>query len=433
MNRLKVVFLKLVQLVISLISQKLNLGNGSTWPGHIALYIYPGILSYFSHQFSQGIILVAGTNGKTTTALLLKTVLEKNDLKTIHNGSGANLLNGIVSSLLGCSNFYGKINADYGIFEVDEASLPLVLSHLNHSRISLVLLNLFRDQLDRYGEVDTIARKWLDCFRNYPQMTIIANCDDPGICYLVKKFCGRKLFFGLNDSKLGFETKEHAADSTYCPGCGGKLLYKKIYFSHLGHWRCLNCGLERSKPDLTRAFSPLAGVYNLYNSLAANLTLLNLNFSQLQIERSLQNFKPAFGRQEEFLWEGQKFQMFLAKNPVGMNASLKTYVELSGKNKHPIIFALNDLIPDGRDVSWIWDVDFEVLHGHLDFIVCTGLRAFDLAVRLKHANLGIKIDVGEDFKDALKMVLKNKKKCYIFPTYSAMLGIRKILSGKKIL
>lgn len=397
------------------ISRLLNVGAGATWPGEIALILQPNIASILAKHLRKGIILIVGTNGKTTTSLMIKNILEQQGLSVVHNASGANLKNGIVSSLI------QKSRADWGVFEVDENSLPLVLAQMTPK--VLVLLNLFRDQLDRYGEVDVIVEKWQKAIAKLPKdTTVVLNSDDPGVAYLGRKVKGKTIYFGVNDKSEFLKTFEHATDSTFCLNCGGRLSYEGIYYSHIGIWRCNRCGFSRPKPNVTSVQSPLPGLYNEYNTLAAIATAKALGIAGAQ----LSNFRAAFGRQEEFTIDGKGVKIFLSKNPAGFNASLRTVLEMKAKN---LAFILNDRIPDGRDVSWIWDVDFETIPKGVK-IFASGDRVYDMALRLTYA--GIKPELAKSVQDVLREVRKGDT-LYVLPTYSAMLEVRKILIGRKIL
>ncbi len=422
---------------ISLISRVLNLGNGSTWPGHLALKINKHFISSLLKNSKTQIILIAGTNGKTTTSLLIKTILEHNKKSTIHNSSGANLLNGIASSLVLQSSLKGKLKADYAIFEVDENAFSKVLLEMDPQYI--VLLNLFRDQLDRYGEVANVAKKWATALQEEPTINLILNADDPQIAYIGQQLFNHKKteYFGLQQK--GLDQPEHAADSTYCPRCGTKLSYKNVYYSHLGNWECSHCGLKQPQTAIERfTYMPLEGLYNTYNTLAAVLLCKSLGLSEKQIEEGLQAFKPAFGRQEKLNYLGKQLEFFLVKNPTGFNQTIQTIKHLKART---ILLALNDRYADGTDVSWIWDVDFEKLADFADNIIITGDRAYDMGIRLKYSqkefkikNLKFKIEL--DLNSAVQTALEltsPTETLYILPTYTAMLDIRKIVSGKKIL
>lgn len=465
----------IVSKVISFLSNILNFGAGATWPGEIALKINPSILNTLSKQLKKGIIIVAGTNGKTTTALMIKTILEKNGDRVIHNTSGANLINGVVSAFITHAGWNGNVEADWGVFEVDENSLPIVISDLpidqftnQGKKLIIILLNLFRDQLDRYGEVDMIVEKWQKAIQKLPSSTtFILNSDDPGIAHFGKAVNSRPglgraaFYFGIEDSSLYQKQMEHATDSIFCFNCGSRLVYKGVYYSHIGIWHCPNCKEARPRPTVTKWQSPLPGLYNRYNTLAAVSSAKALGVDDKTIKTGLENFTPAFGRQEEFLLEGKKIKLFLSKNPAGFNASLHTVLEMNPK---VLLLVLNDRIPDGRDVSWIWDVDFEILmqSEHMTkerdqrVIIVSGDRCYDLAVRMKYARESQKSPLRPSLRDFagqakirrphliveenLQMAVKlglgriNKEETlFVLPTYSAMLEVRKFLRGRSIL
>ncbi len=412
--------------LITAVSRSLNLGHGSTWPGHIALNLNRNFVKDLILGSGLKIILIAGTNGKTTTSKLLQSILEKDSKKVILNESGANLLNGIASALILNTNIFGKIKKNFAIFETDENTLPQVLKEFTPD--ILVLLNLFRDQLDRYGEVNTIASKWKLAIDKLPKKTkIILNANDPLIACLASE--KNPLYFGLEENSNLTHIQDWA-DSVFCPKCNSKLEFEKIYFSHIGIWQCKNCGLKTPNLNIKTSYYPLLGIYNKYNTLAAVLAAKILGISENIIDSALKNFNPAFGRQEKIKIDGKNIQIFLSKNPTGFNESLRTV-----SNGKSLLLALNDRIPDGRDVSWIWDVDFENLIKNFSSIVVSGDRAYDLALRLKYASFK-KFEVIENLEKAIKKALENtpqNQTLYILPTYSAMLETRKILTGKKIL
>lgn len=423
---------------ISLISRLTNLGNGSTWPGHIALKIHPTLIHDIISKSYITTVLVAGTNGKTTTAKLIKQTLEEQGKRVIQNQSGANLLNGIASTLILNANWAGKLYADYAIFEVDENTLP----HLLHafSPDYLILLNLFRDQLDRYGEIHTIATKWKEQLQKLTENTkLIVNADDPTIAYLGEHLQTKNYYFGLSKENMQHfsKTPDHAVDALYCPRCGKKLHYAWYSYSHLGDWQCTSCRRKRPKPSIANfSVYPLSGTYNAYNTLAAVLVLQNIGINNTQIERTIALFKPAFGRQEQIPYKGKKFTLFLSKNPTSFNQSYATIKSLQAKI---IVLVLNDRIPDGRDISWIWDTDLADLD-QFKKIIISGDRVFDMALRLKYeldtdqyAKLvSIEPDLDKAVAEAIKYG-KIDEGIFILPTYSAMLDVRKILTGKKIL
>lgn len=440
--------------LLSFLSRTLNAGNGSTWPGHIALSLNKNFIKDILKTNDQRltIILVAGTNGKTTTGKLIQTILEKNGKKVFQNTAGANLLNGIASSLILNSNLSGKIDKNYAIFEIDENTLPLILREINSPNF-IIILNLFRDQLDRYGEINTISKKWADALKELNQKTtLILNADDPQVAYLAFHLKGVNVkYFGINSNKSKTEKFQHASDSTYCPNCGEKLVYKTIYFSHLGDWTCKKCSYKHPEEIFSLSpLYPLSGVYNEYNTNASVLLAEQLEFKKENIRSALKDFEPAFGRQEVLSIDRKRVQIFLSKNPTSFNESLRTILEKRCKN---LLIILNDRMPDGQDVSWIWDIDFESFIWKNKNITLSGDRVYDMGLRLKYAsrtqsspvpkgenvksqNFDSKFKMYENMKEAIDNALKGtslNETLYILPTYSAMLEVRKILTGREIL
>lgn len=436
--------------IISLLSCLLNIGRGGTWPGEIALFLKPNIFPFFTNQINKGLIIIAGTNGKTTTSKMIKQIVtdsfySNEKIKIIHNSSGANLLNGLVSAFIKKASLTGEVDADYAILEVDENTLPQIILNIpacagrKNKKLIIVLLNLFRDQLDRYGEVDIIANKWKKTLGVLPKdSVVILNADDPQIAYLGKNLKNKVVYFGIERKDKFLRKIEHATDSTYCQVCGSKLSYKGVYFSHLGIWFCSVCGNKRPKVKVENYSSSLPGLYNEYNALASLSVGRELDIDDKVIKRSLSNFQPAFGRQEEFVIHDKKIKIFLSKNPAGFNASLRAVLDLKPK---VLLLVLNDRIPDGRDVSWIWDVDFEMIPENVQVIV-SGDRTYDMGLRIKYIMRECKnaemqkLIIEEDLKKAINSGLNGivgGETLYILPTYSAMLEVRKILTGRKIL
>ncbi|MBL1209850.1 Mur ligase family protein [Geminocystis sp. GBBB08] len=420
----------------------LKLGAASVLPGEIAGRLHPQLLRLLSQQLTQGLILVVGTNGKTTTSLLLKDILVNNGYKIIHNSTGANLINGLVTCLITHSNLWGKLTADYAILEVDENVLPLALKQCNPTHI--LALNLFRDQLDRYGEVDSISYRWQNAIESLSKDTfIIVNGDDPTLCYLGQNLSQKVLFFGLNEPELYLEEIPHAVDSIYCPKCGTSLNYRGVYLSHLGDYDCPNCDFAKSKLSVNSQEwqQILIGVYNKYNTLAAGLVAETIGIKKEIINETITNFKAAFGRAEELTINDKKIRILLSKNPVGMNETIRAVNDIKKHNlSSTLLMVLNDRIPDGTDVSWIWDVDTEKLVEIGGNIVVSGDRVYDMALRLKYSvdtldsamNLIVEENLSQAVNKALELTPLNET-LYIIPTYSAMLEVRKLLLGREIL
>lgn len=423
------VFIILFGKVFSVFSKRFNLGEGSTWPGHIALKLNPNFIEDIVNKSKTKIILVAGTNGKTTTARLITSVIRENNKTYLQNKAGANLINGLASTLITGASANGTLNKNYLIFESDENALSEIAKKTNPDYI--IILDLFRDQLDRYGELNTVADKWKKGFGRLNDKTrLILNADDPLVSSLAKNIKAKILYFGLDEK--GASTPKHGADSIYCPNCGNKLNYKRVFFSHLGEWECPKCGLKRPKINLSDlSNNPLPGTYNKYNGLAASLFALEEGFSKKTIENSFKNFTPAFGRQEKLSYKGKSVQIFLSKNPTSFNESLQTIKELGGKN---LLIVLNDRIPDGLDVSWIWDINFEDILTKEFNLAVSGDRVYDMAIRLKYA--GFFTHTEEVLKKAIDKMAETLEKdetLFILPNYSAMLEARKLITGKKLL
>lgn len=427
----------LIGKILYLGSRLFKFGGGSTWPGHIALSIKKNFIKEILYKNPQTkVIIVAGTNGKTTTASMIKKTLKGAGQSVFQNKAGANLLNGIASSIIIKAKLNGILEYDYTVLEIDENTLPQILNQIRPDY--LIILNLFRDQLDRYGEINTIAEKWKRAIKNLGGKTkLILNADDPRISYLAEDTKTKNFYFGLEEFEKKESKQPEPTDSTFCPRCNFKLNYKKISFSHLGDWQCSNCGLKRPNINLGKfELYPLPGVYNKYNTHASVLTLINIGLNTSDIRKSLANFRPSFGRQEEVVFKNKKIQLFLSKNPTSFNQSFQAITELGATN---ILIVLNDRIPDGRDISWIWDTNLSGIE-KFDNIFLAGDRVYDMALRLKYEigikNYESKVKLTEDLDEAINAGIKSvdaNQTLFILPTYSAMLEARKILTGKKIL
>ncbi|NJK47112.1 Mur ligase family protein [Candidatus Gracilibacteria bacterium] len=441
LDRLRLALAVGVAKTVTAVVRWLRLGAASVLPGEIARRLHPQLLSLLCEQVKQGVILVVGTNGKTTTSLLLRSILEDRGWKVAHNETGANLLNGLITALLGNSNLIGQLQADFAILEVDENVLPLVLRECQPRFI--LGLNLFRDQLDRYGEVDTISRRWQDAIAPLPQDTfVILNADDPTLSYLGQQLPQKVRFFGLSESSLYLDAIPHAVDSIYCPSCGHPLQYKGVYLSHLGDYHCPECSFRKSQQATNSQDWPqiLIGVYNKYNTLAAGLVAQEIGIETNDIFETIKDFKAAFGRAEELTVNGKHVRILLSKNPVGMNETIRTVNEIKARGMaSTTLMVLNDRIPDGTDVSWIWDVDTEKLVESGGTLIVSGDRVYDMALRLQYSQTqidGDRLIVTEDLEEAIASALEctpSDETLHILPTYSAMLEVRQILTGRKIL
>jgi len=417
--------------------RSLRLGAASVLPGSIARRIEPNLLRSLSQQVKQGIILIAGTNGKTTTSLLLRTMLEEQGYRVALNSTGANLENGLVTALMESSNLIGTLNVDYAILEVDENIVAKVLQPIQPKII--LCLNLFRDQLDRYGEVDSISKRWTKAISTLaPDTVVIPNADDPTLSYLGQQLSQKVVFFGLTEPEKYLEAIPHAVDSIYCPNCGHSLDYEGVYLSHLGDYTCPSCGFAKSEPALkSREWEQvLVGLYNKYNTLAAATAAKELGIDQANIRKAIPKFQPAFGRAEELNINGKKVRILLSKNPVGTNETIRVVTE---SNNQTTLLVLNDRVQDGEDVSWIWDVDTEKLVQRGGTLIVSGDRVYDMALRLRYSQDSLdhnfNLIVEEDLRQAITTALEHTPEhqtLHILPTYTAMLDVREALTGKKI-
>jgi lipid II isoglutaminyl synthase (glutamine-hydrolysing) len=425
----------------------LKLGAASVLPGTIAKNLHPRILSLLSQQIKHGVIVVAGTNGKTTTSLLLRAMLEKDGWTVVHNEAGANLVNGLITTLLDRTSLTGILKADFGILEVDENVIPLVLPELKPKFI--MTLNLFRDQLDRYGEVDTIVYKWAKAIAALPAgTTLISNGDDPALTHLGQQLVHAEIpkqikYFGLSEPDLYLDEIPHAVDSIHCPSCGTALDYQGVYLSHQGDFDCPKCDFTKQPLAINSSKWPqvLIGVYNKYNTLAAITTAQSIGVSTEKMLDVINNFQAAFGRAEELVYQGKKVRILLTKNPVGMNETIRAVNQVKKAGGGSVtLMILNDRTPDGTDVSWIWDVDTEKFVNQGGIIVVSGDRVYDMALRLEYSKEqvggGCQLIVEPDTAKALAKALELSpatETLHIVPTYSAMLEVREILTGRKIL
>ncbi|MFL5626497.1 MAG: MurT ligase domain-containing protein [Ktedonobacteraceae bacterium] len=403
------------------LSRRLHMGGGTSIVGLVAQRVDPDIVGRLATQLEYGSVLVTGTNGKTTTSGFIATILKEAGLRVWRNREGSNLMGGIASSLVIRALPNGNLRRAgkaISIFEVDEAVVPQIMQTIA-PRVA-VFNNLFRDQLDRYGEVDSVAARWQQAVSSLSNETILVlNADDPTTANLGQAFAGRVLYFGIDDPSLDLSrqqdsTERHQViDTRTCSECGTEYTYEMRFFSHMGHYLCPRCGHKRPEPDvrvlkvqaddfdrmrLSIASSlastdeqqhelivPLPGIYNVYNAVAAATVAYALEVNWKAIATGIAEFKPIFGRGERIEVEGRLLRLLLAKNPTGFNEVLRTLFSESTP-KH-VLFALNDNIADGRDISWIWDVDFERTVGHTATLVLTGKRALDLGLRLKYAGV----------------------------------------------
>jgi UDP-N-acetylmuramyl tripeptide synthase len=428
------------------LSRAAGRGGGTTLPGKLLWKLDPKAVDALAARLSHGVALVSATNGKTTTTAIAARILDA-EHRLAWNRAGANLLSGIGSALLSSDG------AELGLFEVDEAALPEAIERTRPR--SVLLGNLFRDQLDRYGELELVAQRWRSAVGTLAVGTsLVVNADDPVVGDLAE---GREgsLRFGIDDPRHARPSLQHAADSKYCLRCGSPYAYAGAYVGHLGDYRCPECGHARPPLDVcARAIEfrglwasrfqlvtprgqvgvdlALPGLYNVYNALAAASLALTLDASLDRIRAGIEAFSAAFGRFERIGTGGKTVVLLLIKNPAGANEVLRTLE--SGGIPPVLVIALNDAIADGQDVSWIWDVDFEPLLERAGRVVVTGGRAEELGLRLLYGGLPQeRLEVVPSLERALDRgleLVESREELVVLPTYTAMLALRGVLTRR---
>ena len=430
---------------IGALSRAVGRGGGTTLPGKVLWKVHPAAVDDLAARLPGGVALMSATNGKTTTTAMAAEILGA-DTRLAWNRAGANLLSGITSALVTARG------AELGLFEVDEGALPEALTRLRPRVVTLG--NLFRDQLDRYGELEIVAERWRAAIGELPAAaTLVVNGDDPIVADLAD---GREraLRFGLDDPRQSRSGLQHAADSKYCVRCGAPYAYEAVYVGHLGDYRCPECGHQRPQLDVVareielrgllasrfRLVAPageaeielaLPGLYNVYNAVAAASLSLAAGATLEEVRAGLSRFGAAFGRFERIPAGGKSVVLLLIKNPAGANEVVRT---LEIGVPPVLVIALNDAIADGQDVSWIWDVDFEPLLEHAGLVIATGQRAAELGLRMAYGGLPAeRLEVIPSLERALDRglsLVEAGTDLVILPTYTAMLSLRGILADR---
>jgi UDP-N-acetylmuramyl tripeptide synthase len=430
-------------------SRRSGRGGGTTLPGRVLLRLEPEAIAKLGAGLSAGATIVSATNGKTTTAGMIAAILAAEGRPPVHNRAGSNMTWGVATALL-------EQQGAEGLFEVDEAWLPRVAQQLNPRLI--VLGNLFRDQLDRYGEMEALAEDWAKAVAAAPAGTALAlNADDPLIADLGRDPDTERprdgvLYFGIEDHSQALPELQHAFDAKHCRRCGHPYAYEVAFVGHLGHYSCPNCGAQRPRPEVAatrielrgmegstatvrvpggeiEVTLPLPGLYNIYNALAAIAAALQLGVKAVRVAAALGEMRAAFGRVETISIGERSVSILLIKNPAGANEVLRTIGE---EGEIDLWVALNDRIADGRDVSWVWDADFELLAERVRRVTCTGTRAAEMALRLKYAgwpedSIAVESDVEGSLDAALAA---SPGRLFALPTYTALLELRKVLSDR---
>ena len=433
------------------LSRRSGRGGGTTLPGRLLLRMAPDAISRLGASLTDGSTIVSATNGKTTTAGMISAALGAAGRTPVHNRAGSNMTWGVATALL-------EQSGAEGLFEVDEAWLPRVAEELDPRLI--VLANLFRDQLDRYGELESIADDWAEVVeRRAGRSGFVLNADDPLVADLGRD---RELerrpgvtYFGIEDPKQALPGLEHAHDAKHCRRCGAAYAYERAFVGHLGHYSCPSCAADRPRPDVSareialegmsgsrvvvdtpegelRLHLPLPGLYNVYNALAAIAAAQRLGVGLAEIAEGLEAMEAVFGRVETIEVSGTPVSILLIKNPAGANEVLRTLRLEAGDDGVDLWIALNDRIADGRDVSWVWDADFELLEGGVRRVVCSGTRAPEMAVRLKYAGVDPgAIEVTGGIEASLdQAIAASNGRLFALPTYTALLELRTLLASR---
>ena len=426
-------------------------GGGTTLPGRVLLRLSPDAIAELGTRLSRGSTIVSATNGKTTTAGMISAALAAEGRAPVHNRAGSNMTWGVATALL-------AQRGEEGLFEVDEAWLPRVAEQLDPGLI--LLGNLFRDQLDRYGELEKLADDWAELVETRAgRSRFVLNADDPLIADLGRDREERPrpgvTYFGIEDSRQALPELQHAHDAKHCRRCGHPYAYERAFVGHLGHYSCPSCGAKRPAADVAATRIelegmkgsrlsittprgdlelklPLPGLYNAYNALGAIAAALQLGVSLESVRSGLESMRAVFGRVETIEVDGKPVSILLIKNPAGANEVLRTLRLESDGAGLDLWIALNDGIADGRDVSWIWDADFELLAGEARRVICSGTRAPEMALRLKYAGWppeSIEVE-GGIARSLDRAVAQADGPLFALPTYTALLELRKLLAGK---
>jgi lipid II isoglutaminyl synthase (glutamine-hydrolysing) len=420
--------------------------GGTSLPGKVLMRLEPHAIGRLAARLPGGSAVISATNGKTTTAAMVASILRRDGSTLVHNQAGANMAGGVAAALL-----YG--HGDRGLFEVDEFWLDHVVPELRPR--ALLLANLFRDQLDRYGELETIADRWAAVVAASPGTRLVLNADDPLVADLGRERSDT-LYFGVEDDGMAMPEMQHAADSKHCRRCGAPYAYDAVYLGHLGRYRCPAGDATRPAPAVsardirlegtggarftlvtpegeTQVALPLPGLYNVYNALAAAALALALGAPLADVAAGLGAVEAAFGRAETVRLGGREMSILLVKNPAGANEVLRTLTLEPGE--HDVFAVLNDRIADGRDVSWIWDADFEVVAPRIARVTCSGTRAEELALRLFYAGVPReRILIEPELARGLDRAVaeSNGGRLYALPTYTAMLALRDELVARGV-
>lgn len=428
---------KFAAINVAKVARKLSImagKRGTDLPGQVARKIDSDILRKLSAQVDE-VVFISGTNGKTTTSNLIGHTLKTNGIRIIHNTEGANMAAGITSSFIVQSSKDTKL----AIIEIDEGSIPRVLNEMTPTK--MVFTNFFRDQMDRFGEIDILVDRIADNIKG-KGIELILNADDPFVSRL-KIASDDVVYYGMKSHAHTFE-ESTMIESKYCPNCGKMLIYDWIHYNQIGHYHC-SCGFKREQPKYeveslneNPFLNPvingytfnmqIAGDFNVFNIIAAYSVLRELGLNNELIDKGFSTYQSDNGRMQRFNTGSKSAIINLAKNPAGLNASLSVGEKIEGAKSY--IISLNDNGADGRDISWIWDADFEKLaRQDIPYIMCTGNRAEEIALRLKYAEVDAQIEVDQDIRRATKTILERPEYTVCIPNYTSLEPMHQTLTA----
>lgn len=414
--------------------------QGVTWAGKIALKICPSILRELAGQIKKDIFIVCGTNGKTTTNNMLCAAMEAEGCQVICNHTGSNMLNGVVAAFALGAGIGGSIQADYACIEVDEASTRRVFPHFKPDY--MVLTNLFRDQLDRYGEIDTTMDILKEAMQSAPDMKIIVNGDDALSAYLAVKSGNPYVTYGISEKVVDDRDSKEIREGRFCKCCGAPLSYHFYHYSQLGDYACTGCDFKRPEIQFDgsaievgeglafsvegrRFHANYKGFYNVYNILAAYAAIRTGGMEALHFQEMLDGFNPENGRMEQFRVKDTRIVLNLAKNPAGFNQNISAVMQDDAEKD--VIIVINDNAQDGTDISWLWDVDFDRLkEDSVHSITVSGIRCQDMRLRMKYVDIPsiLEADVARAICERVDNGCGN---LYVLVNYTALFSTRNIL------
>lgn len=440
LRRIIAIFIGKLAIVFSRIA-----GNqGTSFPGRLARQIYPPILTDMARHINREIIIVTGTNGKTTTSNMIAEILRENGCSYVHNRAGANMLTGIITAFIKASNLNGSRSFDYALLETDEANVPLLLQEVQAG--ALLITNFFRDQLDRYGELDYTINLIKNSVRGR-KLELVLNADDPLLSDIQTQTGLKCWYYGFEDTIYDEVSSADSREGRYCVVCGHELDYQRYHYAQLGQYHCPHCHNHnpssdfsghdlQMNPSISFAINELSvkssyqGFYNAYNILAAVSMGKRLGINDEVIQRAILHYQPRAGRMEKFLIGGKPCLLVLVKNPTGLNQSL-TMLGQDPASK-ALFIALNDNAADGRDISWIWDADVETItraEAGIKEVICSGQRSGDIALRIKYAGFDTdRIRIESRLQEGIAMAIRTQSDAaYILCTYTALFTCRHIL------